>query len=103
MDGTTTCSESVQCLSCSGSKFQTRALAASMATLGSEKMNYIPLTRTLVGRPGLDPGTLGIRQDHPTASVSVQITWLEEFKIPPTSTEILSNLIPWLHHWLHSI
>jgi hypothetical protein len=56
-----------------------------------------------VGRPGLDPGTLGIGPGHPVASVVVQITWSEDLALPSTSTEILSNLIPWLHHWLHSL
>ena len=37
------------------------ALATSLATLKSEKLNFTPLTRTLVGRPGLDPGTLGLK------------------------------------------
>ena len=54
-----------------------------------------------MGRPGLDPGTLGIGPDHPTATVAVQITWSEHSPGPPTSAEILSNLSPWLHHWLH--
>jgi integrase len=37
------------------------ALATSLATLGSEKLKNYPLTRDLVGRPGLDPGTLGLK------------------------------------------
>jgi hypothetical protein len=57
----------------------------------------------LVGRPGLDPGTLGVGPERPTASVVVQITWSEDSPSPPTSAEILTNLSPWLHHWLHSI
>jgi hypothetical protein len=56
-----------------------------------------------VGRPGLDPGTLGVGLDRPSASVVVQITWSGQSPNPPTSTEILSNLSPWLHHWLHSL
>jgi hypothetical protein len=56
-----------------------------------------------VGRPGLDPGTLGIGPDHPIVSVVVQITWSEAAARPPTSTEILSNLSPWLQNWLHSL
>jgi hypothetical protein len=53
--------------------------------------------------PGLDSGTLGVRPDHPTASVTVQISWSGFSTIPPTSAEILSNLSFWLHHWLHSL
>ena len=45
-----------------------------------------------MGRPGVDPGTLGIGPDHPIVSVVVQITWSEASVRPPTSTEILSNL-----------
>jgi len=37
------------------------ALATSLATLESEKLNFNSLTRSLVGRPGLDPGTLGLK------------------------------------------
>jgi hypothetical protein len=37
------------------------ALATSLATLESERLDFIPLTRTFVGRPGLDPGTLGLK------------------------------------------
>ena len=37
------------------------ALATSLATLEPERLNFNPLTRTLVGRPGLDPGTLGLK------------------------------------------
>ena len=55
-----------------------------------------------MGRPGLDPGTLGVRPEHPAASVIVQIAWSEQSLRPPKSTEILTNLSPWLHHWLHS-
>ena len=57
----------------------------------------------LVGRPGLDPGTLGIGPEHAAPFVVVRITWSEQSSIPPASTEILSNLIPWLHNWLHSL
>ena len=56
-----------------------------------------------MGRPGLDPGTLGIEPDRPTASVTIQISWSEGSTIPPTSAEILSNLSLWLHHWLHGV
>jgi hypothetical protein len=58
--------------------------------------------RDLVGRPGLDPGTLGIGPDHPTSSVVVQIAWSKGSTDPPTSAEILSNVSLWLHDWLHS-
>jgi hypothetical protein len=56
-----------------------------------------------VGRPGLDPGTLGIGPEHPTTRIVVQITWSAPSAPPWTSTEILSNLIPWLQKWLHNL
>jgi integrase len=37
------------------------ALATSLATSESERLNFNSLTRSLVGRPGLDPGTLGLK------------------------------------------
>jgi hypothetical protein len=78
-------------------------LATSLATLEPEKLNFNRLTRTLVGRPGLDLGTLGVGLGHPSASVDVRITWSEHSMVPPTSTEILSNLSRWLHHWLRGL
>jgi integrase len=37
------------------------ALATSLATLETMELNLNPLIRDLVGRPGLDPGTLGLK------------------------------------------
>jgi hypothetical protein len=37
------------------------ALATSLATLRPTELNLNPLIRDLVGRPGLDPGTLGLK------------------------------------------
>jgi len=37
------------------------ALATSLATLEPTELNLNPLIRDLVGRPGLDPGTLGLK------------------------------------------
>jgi hypothetical protein len=55
-----------------------------------------------VGRPGLDPGTLGIGPDHPTSSVVVQIAQSEDPTDPPASAEMLLNVSLWLRDWLHS-
>jgi hypothetical protein len=57
----------------------------------------------LVGRPGLDPGTLGFEPDSTRESVVVRVSWSESAVNPPTSAEVLSNLLPWLHDWLHSL
>jgi len=54
----------------------------------------------VVGRPGLDPGTLRVFPDRPGTSVSVQICWPDEVQCPPTSTDVLSRLNSWLDNWL---
>ena len=53
-----------------------------------------------VGRPGLDPGTLGVFPERPGTSISVQIHWSDEGQCPPTSTDVLSCLTSWLDNWL---
>ena len=57
----------------------------------------------LVGRPGLDPGTLGSKTDHPSASVAIQISWSDASTSPPSSEEVLSNLGLRLQKWLHEL
>ena len=54
----------------------------------------------LVGRPGLDPGTLRVFPERPGTSISVQICWPDEGHCPPTSTEVFSRLNSWLDNWL---
>ena len=56
-----------------------------------------------MGRPGLDPGTLGFEPERTEASVVVRVAWSEDYASPPTSVDVLSNLLPWLHDWLHSL
>jgi len=56
-----------------------------------------------VGRPGLDPGTLGIQPGRTEASVVVRVSWSEDCQSPPTSADVLSNVLPWLHDWLHGV
>ena len=56
-----------------------------------------------MGRPGLDPGTLGFEPERTDASVVVRVAWSEDCASPPTSADVLSNLFPWLHDWLHSL
>jgi hypothetical protein len=57
----------------------------------------------LVGRPGLDPGTLGVFPDGPCKSVTVQICWLDEADDPSTCSKMLSDLNSWLDNWLDQI
>ena len=54
----------------------------------------------LVGRPGLDPGTLRVVPERPGTSLSIQIRWSNEVECPPTSTDVLSRLNSWLDSWL---
>jgi hypothetical protein len=54
-----------------------------------------------VGRPGLDPGTLGSMLDSPSASIDVHLSWLKGVACPPSSVEVLSNLGVRLQNWLH--
>jgi hypothetical protein len=57
-------------------------------------------SKYLVGRPGLDPGTLRVFPERPLTSLSVKIYWLDEVQCPPTSTDVLSRLTSWLDNWL---
>ena len=54
----------------------------------------------LVGRPGLDLGTLGVILPSTGPSLIVQICWSNEVGRSPTSSEILPSLISWLDEWL---
>ena len=54
----------------------------------------------MVGRPGLDPGTLRVFPEYPGTSISVQICWPDEVQCPPTSAEVHSRLTSWLDSWL---
>ena len=56
-----------------------------------------------MGRPGLDPGTLGFEPERTEASVAVRVAWSEDCASPLTSADVLSTLLPWLHDWLHSL
>lgn len=55
-----------------------------------------------MGRLVLDPGTLGFEPERTEASVVVRVARSEDYASAPTSAEILSNLLPWLHDRLHS-
>ena len=56
-----------------------------------------------MGRPGLDPGTLGFDLGRTEASVVVRVSWSADGPHSHTSAEVLSNLLPWLHDWLHNL
>ena len=56
-----------------------------------------------MARPGLDPGTLGFDPERTDASVVVRVAWSEDYASPPTSADVLTNLLPWLHDWLQRL
>ncbi len=68
--------------------------------LGSTNVNVQCL---LVGRPGLDPGTLRVFPRRPRTSISVQICWPDEVQCPPTSTDVHTRLTSWLDSWLDQV
>jgi hypothetical protein len=54
-------------------------------------------------RLGLDPGTLGFEPGSTRAFVVIRVSWPETSVDPPTSADVLSNRLPWLRDWLHSL
>ena len=54
----------------------------------------------LVGRPGLDPGTLGFEIPSPLRSTVIQIRWSEPDDRPPRTAEDLQSLLLGLQSWL---
>jgi len=53
-----------------------------------------------VGRPGLDPGTLGAILPDPGTFLDVQICWSNEVGRSPTFSDVFPSLISWLDDWL---
>jgi hypothetical protein len=56
----------------------------------------------VVGRPGLDPGTLGPAQEGPKQSVTIRLRRSEAVSHPLPVAEVLSRSLDWLQVWLHS-
>jgi hypothetical protein len=79
---------------------QEKALASPLARPRPANDAFTPMTRDLVGRPGLDPGTLRVFPERPGTSINVQICWLDKVECPPRSTDVLSRLTSWLDSWL---
>lgn len=59
-----------------------------------------PSMRDLVGRSGLDLGTLGVIPSNPGSCLNVQIFWSSEVGRPTTFSEMLLSLISWPDDWL---
>jgi hypothetical protein len=57
---------------------------------------------SVVGRPGLDPGTLGPAQEGPGSSVTIRLRRSEPVSSPLPVAEILSRSVEWLQAWLHA-
>ncbi len=53
-----------------------------------------------MGRPGLDPGTLGLLIPSPSHSIEVRLFWSELSDRPPHSAEDLRGLLLRLQYWL---
>jgi len=64
--------------------------------LGSTSVN---VQNHVVGRPGPDPGILGVFPESPGTTPSVQICWLTACTVQPTSTTS-STLNSWRDSWL---
>ena len=79
---------------------QTDPLATQLATFDADFITPKPVTRGFVGRPGLDPGTLGGGEDGPPMSVDVRLSWSEDCENPLTSTNVPLNLLLRLSSWL---
>jgi hypothetical protein len=54
----------------------------------------------MVGRPGLDPGTLGPERQGPHSSIDIHLSWSSETAGPPPSREVLFDLVLRLSNWL---
>jgi hypothetical protein len=57
----------------------------------------------MVGRPGLDPGTLRPSQRRSQASVSVHLSWSVSTESSLASADVSSNLLLRLHNWLQEL
>jgi len=56
----------------------------------------------VVGRPGLDPGTLGPAQASPERSVTIRLRSSEDVSSSLSIAEVLSDSVDWLQVWLQS-
>ena len=54
----------------------------------------------MVGRPGLDPGTLRAVQSSPLKSLNIHFVWSNDVASVPTFAEVLGSLKDWLGDWL---
>ena len=57
----------------------------------------------MVGRPGLDPGTLRPENGRSQASVSIHLSFSKDVESSQTSAKVSVNLLLRLHNWLHEL
>ena len=81
---------------------QTDQLATQLATFDADFITPKPVIRGFVGRPGLDPGTLGGGQGSPQPTVQVRMSWSETCDRPPRSTQEHLELLLRLQVWLQT-
>jgi len=55
-----------------------------------------------VGRPGLDPGTLGSGHEDLPGSTEIHLPWSESLDRPPRTAEEHLGLLPRLQVWLQN-
>jgi hypothetical protein len=72
-------------------------LSTALRTLGFMSVN---IQIQIVGRPGLDPGTLGAIKPRAGLSPNVQIRCSNDVGRPRTYSEVLPSLVFWLNEWL---
>ena len=77
-------------------------MVVNSAVIDIDSQDRNSLTSTFVGRPGLDPGTLGSAQSRPLVSVDVRISWSDDDAIPGSSTDVPTSLLLRLSNWLSS-
>ena len=77
--------------------------ATQLATSDAESITPKPVTRGFVGRPGLDPGTLGLGNDLPKVSMVVRLSRSQGEDCPTTSSDVPLDLLLRLSDWLSTL
>jgi len=70
--------------------------------LSADRLNRAEPLVLLVGRPGLDPGTLGRRQGSPPPTTEVRLFWSEPSDCPPPTAQEHLDLLLRLQVWLQT-
>jgi hypothetical protein len=81
---------------------ESNALATQLATPRVANRCLEPVIRPYVGRPGLDPGTLGPAREGSGSSVTIRLRSSEPVSSSLPVAEVLSSSVDWLQAWLQS-